>query len=236
MLVALLSRLIYLLAKCLEISYRFRFIGHENIYRVQQESPHNNYIFALWHQNLFASILAQKKNPHAVMVSRSKDAEPINFTLNKFSHVTARGSSTNKAGVNKGGKLAKKEIIELLKSGLPGAITVDGPKGPAKEVKPGIIDMAKQSGHGIIPYAAIPKSYWQFNSWDKIRLPKPFSQIIVIYGKPIFIKKDLEYENFLGPMEQIKESLNQAQLDAEKILARDFRSQSNLNYTESPKI
>ena len=43
---------------------------------------------------------------------------------------------------DKGGKEAKDEMIEMLRTGLPGALTVDGPRGPAHVVKPGIIEMA----------------------------------------------------------------------------------------------
>ncbi len=82
------------------------------------------------------------------------------------------------------------EMIGVLKTGIPGAVTVDGPKGPAKEVKPGIIAMAKKSDTAIIPYAPIAQSYWEFNSWDKFRLPKPFSIIDIHYGEPLIIGEE----------------------------------------------
>lgn len=81
------------------------------------------------------------------------------------------------------------EMTGYLIDGLPGAVTVDGPKGPAKKVKPGIIVMAQKANIPIVPYAPLARSFWEFNSWDKFRLPKPFSLIDVYYGEPIDVSK-----------------------------------------------
>lgn len=120
-----------------------------------------------------------------VIVSKSKDAEPVAFTCANLGHQVARGSSRSKDGRDKGGRKAAEEMTGYLIDGLPGAVTVDGPKGPAKKVKPGIIVMAQKAKLPIVPYAPLARSYWEFNSWDKFRLPKPFSVIDVYYGDPI---------------------------------------------------
>jgi hypothetical protein len=149
-------------------------------------SEKGNYLFAIWHQNLFQGILAQTGTRHVVIVSKSKDAEPVAFTCANLGHQVARGSSRSKDGRDKGGKKAAEEMTSyLIDEGLPGAVTVDGPKGPAKKVKPGIIVMAQKAKIPIVPYAPLARSYWEFNSWDKFRLPKPFSVIDVYYGEPI---------------------------------------------------
>ncbi|WP_028079824.1 lysophospholipid acyltransferase family protein [Solimonas soli] len=177
-----MHRLLFLLchavACALLRSYRFRAVG---------EPPAGGpYILAIWHQNLFAGILAQSARPHVVMVSRSRHADPLDYALGRLGHVVVRGSS-RRGTRDKGGRQAKDEMIDVLMSGLPGAVTVDGPKGPAREAKPGIVDMAMRTGLPIVPYAALAERYWSFPTWDAFRLPKPFTTIHVHYGAPLRI-------------------------------------------------
>ena len=72
------------------------------------------------------------------------------------------------------------------------------PSGPAHEVKPGIIDMARRAGVPIVPYVPVPESCWTFNSWDRFRLPKPFSKIYVYYGAPYLIAPQTPFAAFTG--------------------------------------
>lgn len=154
------------------------------------------YVLAIWHQNLFSGILAQCGSRHCVIVSRSRDGDPVSFLCGKLGHEVVRGSSRKKDGRDKGGKLAKDEMIERLRAGLPGAVTVDGPNGPAHEVKPGIIEMARLAGVPVVPYVTLPQRYWSFPSWDAFRLPKPFTHIDVCYGAPIHIPADADFADF----------------------------------------
>lgn len=200
----MVKRLLYLLVRFFDLTYRYRFHNLDVLEKASDLSEKGNYLLAIWHQNLFQGILAQTGRKHVVIVSRSKDAEPVAYTCHNLGHVVARGSSRSKTGVDKGGRVAMEEMIDLLKSGLPGAVTVDGPKGPAKKVKPGIIVMAKKSGIPIVPYSPIARNYWEFNSWDKFRLPQPFSVIDIYYGDPIMVDElpleqaQLELENGLN--------------------------------------
>ncbi len=196
--------LIYIIVRLLSMTYRYRFANPEVLDQARTLSPSGGYIFAIWHQNLFQGITAQTGSKHVVIVSRSKDANPVAFTCGKLGHIVCRGSSRTKDGRCKGGKAAMDEMTEVLKSGIPGAVTVDGPKGPAKEVKPGIIVMAKKSQSVIIPYSPIARSYWEFKSWDRFRLPKPFSIINIHYGEPLKI----EDEDLSVYQEELKNRLN----------------------------
>ena len=229
MLAKLAAKILYYIISIIDWTYRYRYIGFENIKESQEKSKYGSYIFALWHQHFLQGNFAQRNVPHVVLVSRSKDGDLIAWTCRKLGFIPCRGSSM-KAGVNKGGKAAKEEMIQKMMTGLPGALTVDGPKGPAKEAKMGIIDMAKKSGHPIVPYVPVAESYWQFKSWDKFRFPKPFSRIIVSYGKPIFVAEDLDYENFHEIKDKIKCSLEEDEKKAYQYFNEDFKKLSKDNY------
>lgn len=196
----LISIFIYLFVRVMHFTYRYRYGDQSSIQKLKSENK--NYVFSIYHQNLFPGILAQTGIKHVVIVSKSKDAEPVAFTCRRFGHVVCRGSS-KRGSVDKNGSVAKEEMIECLKAGIPGAVTVDGPKGPANKVKPGIIDMARKSGAYIIPYIVWTESYWQFNSWDLFRLPKPFSKIHISYGEPMKIDSDCsDYESEMQSLEE----------------------------------
>jgi lysophospholipid acyltransferase (LPLAT)-like uncharacterized protein len=180
--IKLINVFLYALTRLLQLTYRFEFLNTERLTKL--EANNKNYLLAIWHQNLVAGILAQQERPYVVIVSKSKDAEPVAFACQRLGHIVTRGSSKKK-GVDKGGAAARDEMIEYLIKGYPGAVTVDGPKGPAKVVKPGIVHMAIMSKSILIPYIVKSKSYFEFKSWDRFQLPKPFAKISVYYGEPV---------------------------------------------------
>jgi lysophospholipid acyltransferase (LPLAT)-like uncharacterized protein len=192
----LLLYLAYGLIRLLNSTYRYTYHGVEHV-------ASRRYVFAIFHQNLFAGILAQARAPHTVIVSRSGDGDPAAFLCSRFGFVVARGSS-KKGSKDKGGREAKEEMIEsLMSGGPPGALTVDGPRGPAHEVKPGIIEIARRTQVPIVPYVAVPDRCWTFNSWDRFRLPKPFAKIHVEYGPPYEIPEATAFEDFAGHQAEI---------------------------------
>ena len=169
------------------MSYRFRYYIHPEMKAYIEKNKKSAYVFACWHQNIVAGMLSQKNLTHTMMVSRSKDAEPVSFLLKKLGHRPVRGSSRGKGGVDKGGKDAKEEMIKMVKEGTPAAMAVDGPKGPAKVVKLGVIDIAKTSEVPVVALIPMPEKFKSFNSWDKFKFPLPFTKIVIYYGPPTFI-------------------------------------------------
>ena len=79
-------------------------------------------------------------------------------------------------------------MIKIAKEYRP-AITIDGPKGPIYKAKDGVFYIAYLTKLPIIPVEVGIDREWIFNSWDKFRLPKPFSKITISYLKPIRIEK-----------------------------------------------
>lgn len=203
----IVNQIIFLIALFLQKSYRFQFEGIENLEELKKQKK--NFILAIWHQNLLPGILAQTKNSFVVIVSKSGDAEPVAYTCKKLGHHVVRGSS-RKGDVCKGGQAAKNDMIDFLKQGFPGAVTVDGPKGPAKKIKPGILKMAMDANCAIVPYTVKAQSYYEFNSWDKFQLPKPFSKIIIHYGKGIEVH--VNEEQFEEKIIDIEKNMNELDL------------------------
>lgn len=179
------STALYLVVRLLGFTYRFRFLNWDEFESSKQkvwkeEGLNPNYLFCLWHQNLMAGILSQAKTPHCILVSPSRDGEFLVQVCQKLGYKTARGSSSRQ------GVKGMVEMIRALRQGMPGAVTVDGPKGPSHEVKLGAIEMAKKTQTPIFGYSAYPKKFWSLRSWDRFRIPKPFTEIAIYLSPPLF--------------------------------------------------
>ena len=79
------------------------------------------------------------------MYSRSAFGRLMDFVLRKFGARTVAGSSS------RGGMSALKGLIRCCRDGCNASMTVDGPRGPRLEVKPGVIQLARLSGGLIVP-------------------------------------------------------------------------------------
>jgi len=207
--------LTYLFIKLFSLTYRFKQLNQHYVDIAKNSHEKGGYLIAIWHQNAIAGILSQNKKPHSIIVSRSKDGEFVAYTCKKLGHIPVRGSS------HRGGHAAMLEMISLLSNeGIPGAITVDGPKGPLKSIKPGIFQIAKQTNCMIVPYSTTPAKFWEFNSWDKFRLPKPFTTIIVSYGQPFSITDDLTDENIVKMQNYLANELDNCEEKAQLFLSK----------------
>ena len=144
-------------------------------------------VYAFWHRNLLCMTIQRMFTGVAVLVSPSKDGELIAGPLVELGYHLIRGSSSRQ------GSQALKEMIRLSRI-HPLAITPDGPKGPAFEIKPGIMQLALMGRIPIIPINVECAREWVFNSWDRLRMPKPFSKVRVLYGDPIAVNAKADFE------------------------------------------
>ena len=187
----LVQQIMWLIIKLLVKSYRIEHRNEDFKSKAQDLSPHKTFVFAVWHEQVLSVMSGQAwTEPYLALASRSKDGDYAAFIAKKLGFTPVRGSSKGRRGGDKGGKEALMEYITNLKLGKSGGITIDGPKGPRHKCKPGVAYIAQQTGSPILPVVGVALSYWEFNSWDKFKLPKPFSKIIIEYGTPILVPAD----------------------------------------------
>ena len=149
------------------------------------------FIFVAWHGDLLSQPVNYFKNrPNGIvktMISQSKDGEIIAKVYSLLGINSIRGSSS------KGATKALISTIKEIKSGVDVALTPDGPRGPRHTIADGVVAIAQKSGARIIVLNSKPSSYWQFKSWDKFVLPKPFGKIDFYMSEPFNIN-NLEFE------------------------------------------
>ena len=140
-------------------------------------------LFALWHGRMYLSIQAHRGEGIVTMASRSKDGEVIARWLQRNGYAVARGSSS------RGGGAALREMVRAMRGGRHGALTVDGPRGPARVVQSGVVELARLTGAWILPISFSSRPGRFLASWDRYLLPLPFSRNVVAYGEPFEIGK-----------------------------------------------
>jgi lysophospholipid acyltransferase (LPLAT)-like uncharacterized protein len=146
------------------------------------------------------------------MVSRSWDGDLIDRCLRRWGFSTTRGSSS------RGGKDALAEMIDIVRNTRCNAgLAVDAPRGPSRKVKMGIVILARETGTPVVPLVSWGTRQIQFNSWDRMILPLPFSTIVIAFGKPVEIGRGLdndEYESFRRQIEDEMHDISQQAEDA----------------------
>ena len=170
-------------------------------------------IYAMWHAHQFCVRGIRHRSKLHVLVSRSRDGEIIADVVERWGFKTVRGSKGKKGAVE-----ATMQMISILKSGENCAMMVDGPKGPARVVKDGVIKIAKMAGVPIVPVYWYSKNFTfaKFPSWDEMRSPIFATNLINLYGEPIYVPQDGDENTEEEARQKLQQSLEQLEKDAPK--------------------
>ena len=143
-------------------------------------SLNRSIMLSCWHENLvfFACFFKSwsKKN-FWVISSTHRDSEVLASVLKSWEYRLIKGSSP------RGWMPVLKKLLEIFS--MPNnivAITNDGPRGPAKQTKPGAFRAALRKNITIIGMTGKASSFWTLNTWDQLKIPKPFSTITLSFG------------------------------------------------------
>lgn len=169
--------------RALRTSARLRVYNREVIEGFAREGQ--RYVHVFWHAHILMMVYSYVGPCLVFMISRHRDGELIARTVERFGYVPSRGSTTT------GGLAAFREMIHAVRDGSDIGFTPDGPKGPAREVQPGCVGAARALGIPIVPVAIGASRAWRLNSWDRFLIPKPFSRLLLVYGDPLPIPRDM---------------------------------------------
>ena len=176
------AALFYLTIRLIGSTIRFETEGMEHFAEVQAAG--HVPIYAFWHDRIFLGTYFFRDKGIVVITSQSFDGEYIARFIQKFGYGAIRGSSS------RGGVKALVEMVRGMRKGLPMAFTLDGPRGPRYEAKPGAILLAQKTGNPIVPFLVQPRKFWRVRSWDRLQIPRPFTRCLVTVGKPIYVTVD----------------------------------------------
>jgi lysophospholipid acyltransferase (LPLAT)-like uncharacterized protein len=157
---------------------------------------HTPLIVAMWHgQHLMISFAWPKSIVRmAALISRHADAGAQAVALRYLGVAPVRGSGGRpRAQHRKGGGIALRELKRQLDAGVTIAMTADLPKRP-RIAGLGIVMLARLSGRPIVPTAVVTRRRFDFNSWDRASLGKPFGRGAIVIGDLIHVAPDADDE------------------------------------------
>lgn len=207
------GRLVARLLRILGATWRVRVLGSDPF----TDCP-GPFVGALWHESVFLAGHFFRDRGIVVMVSRSRDGDAIDAVLSRLGFApSARGSSS------RGGAGALRQQVEAVLAGRAGAILVDGPRGPARKAKPGIVRLAQAAGAVIQPVVLRARPAYRFGSWDGTILPAPFARVVVAYGEriPVPAAEAVDQDAFALRIEAALAALEQT---AETALGRQLET------------
>ncbi|WP_321312565.1 lysophospholipid acyltransferase family protein [Halarcobacter sp.] len=166
----------------LQLFVRFIYLTSKKVFHHPEIDLNEPFIVTFWHGELLMQPFNYKKikpkGKVSAMISEHKDGEAITRTVEYLGIDSIRGSST------RGGAKALIGAIKELKAGDDIAITPDGPRGPRHSVADGIVAISQKTNARILIFNCKPTKYWQFNSWDKFIVPKPFGKLEFFIQEP----------------------------------------------------
>ncbi len=159
-------------------------------------------LLCAWHQQFFSAIRHFQNYTiykPSIMISESRDGEIVACLAKRSGWHPVRGSSS------RGGRRALKNMVANLKETKLACHIVDGPKGPLGIVKAGVIRLAHVTDAAIVPFYVSAENAWNFRSWDKFLLPKPFSKVSIRFDKMIKFDKVKKEERFEEQRKKLEE-------------------------------
>jgi lysophospholipid acyltransferase (LPLAT)-like uncharacterized protein len=124
------------------------------------------FLFVLWHEALLPLLWRHRRQGIVIVVSEAREGEYLANYAEKIGYRLVRGSST------RGAARALLGAVRELNGGHVVAFTPDGPRGPRREMKQGVVAAAQRAGVRILPIHAEARRAWRFNSWDRF-MPLP---------------------------------------------------------------
>lgn len=137
-------------------------------------------LVAAWHNRILALPLCYQwmcraRRPLTVLTSPSRDGALLESLVAQFGIGAVRGSSSKR------GITALRELQAELEKHTDVIITPDGPRGPVYKLSPGIVFLASKTRLPIMVVRVTYERFWEMRSWDKFRVPKPFSRVNITF-------------------------------------------------------
>jgi lysophospholipid acyltransferase (LPLAT)-like uncharacterized protein len=140
-------------------------------------------VFAVWHASLLPPLWHRRGEPITLLMSAHGDGRRLAAAAVRWGYHVVYGSST------RGGAVGVRGLVRALRNGADGAVTPDGPRGPARRAKLGVVDAARHAGAVVVPVAAHAARSWHAHSWDGFMVPRPFAPVHLAYGPAIEVSE-----------------------------------------------
>jgi hypothetical protein len=186
------------------LRYRYHAVGPN----VEPTRPGGGerYIYAFWHENMLLPAYRYARSDIWVLISQHADGQLIAEACRHLGFRLVRGSTT------RGGVEAVRQMLRVAGAGHL-AVTPDGPRGPRRQVQPGLVYLAARTGLAIVPAGMAFRRPWRMGSWDRFALPRPGSLATCVTAPPIRVPADAGRDD----LERFRRRVEEAMLWATEV-------------------
>ncbi len=174
------------------------------------DADRERYLYAFWHEALLAPVKFRARV--RVLISKHADGELIAQVCHHLGIGVVRGST------NRGGGGALVELWDCSRRAHL-VFTPDGPRGPRRQVQPGLIMLAARSGLPVVPVGIGFSRAWRAGSWDRTAIPKLFSTCVYVAGRAIRVPPDVDRDGLEHYRRLVEDAMLAATADAERLAA-----------------
>ncbi len=171
----------------------------------QNPNLDDRFLYSVWHDGLLMPLFVGRPHHMAALVSQHQDGSVLANAMRYLHVIPVRGSS------RRGGAVAMRRMMSIA-SDKHITFTPDGPRGPRRKMKAGIVYLASQSGRRIVPMAFAASRCWRIEGrWTDMVLPKPFSTVFCISGNSVSVPAHLNREELARYVELIQNEMDRIQ-------------------------
>jgi lysophospholipid acyltransferase (LPLAT)-like uncharacterized protein len=186
------------------------------------------YTFSMWHDQIVMAVFSLRTWNLAGLISQHRDGGYLADSVLIAGIQPVRGSTS------RGGAEAVSEILD--RPDLHLAMTPDGPRGPRRKMKEGIVFISSRSGRPIVPTALLCNRQWTVpGSWTDMAIPKPFSKVTLIAGTPMTVPSDLPRDEMMAWAEFVSNEMARLELLAERIQRGDPTASDEIDRSSDPE-
>lgn len=210
--VVVTGNLLYMFSKMVQKTCRFQVSGMEHFRKLEDEGI--SILVACWHglTLTMSSFFEDKADPakYAIPMSGDWRGRTVKIFAEKLNLETVPLDFDDDASISVARQVLN--IVKWVKGGKGMFINPDGPSGPAFQVKPGVVFIAKKAKAAILPVGGYMRHGYRVARWDQYALPYPFSRVSINIGKPLFVSSD--EKDMDGMVEEMTNRLNRANAQA----------------------
>jgi lysophospholipid acyltransferase (LPLAT)-like uncharacterized protein len=200
-LIPMIGWTVWAVIRVLGPTIRFEVLGGQSAGRdYRPELPPN--VYAFWHRCIISGAWYFRNRNAVLMNTTNFDGQWTRRVIERLGYITAQGSST------RGGLRGLAVMAKRLEEGIDAAFTIDGPRGPCYEAKPGAVMLARRSGRPIVLFHIGLERAWTLRkAWDLMQIPKPYTRAVLIIAPVIEVPKDADHDVFDSKQQEMQKML-----------------------------
>jgi lysophospholipid acyltransferase (LPLAT)-like uncharacterized protein len=201
------------------VAWAIRLLGSTWRYRSDGDDPLAGgrpppFVGAHWHRGLLCSAHRFRDLGVVIPVSLSRDGDRAQAVIRRLGFgPSPRGSSS------RGRNRLLAGLIRAAQAGHPIGMLCDGPRGPARRAKQGVVAIARASGFDLRPIGVAARPCVELPSWDRMIVPLPFARVVYAWGGPIRIGPDVDRDELEAIRQRLETELDRLQERAESLVA-----------------